>query len=293
MENLDISNFRSVSSASDDDNILMSLANGTNGKMTVALFKTVFGKGISPNIKNGQWWVGEINTGVDAQGKTPEFRKTESGIEFKYISDADTTWRLLVDIADIKLYFDDLTYEEKRSLIPHLKDFTQEEIEELQSPANAMISTLEETNEAISEAERTRAESEEERASSEAERKRKENDRVLAENKRAEAESSRQSTFQQSVTNAANATNAAKEQADRAQEYADNPPKIGDNGNWWVWDEENEVYRDTGTFARGDTMFATFDIDIATGSLVCTTPDRYTGPNFTLENGELYCNINE
>ena len=70
-------------------------------------------------------------------------------------------------------------------------------------------------------------------------------------------------------------------------------PCIGENGNWWVWDEETGEYRDTGTFARGDTMFATFDIDIKTGSLVCTTPDKYTGPSFSLENGELYVNINE
>lgn len=293
MENLDISNFRSVSSVSDADNILLALSNGANGKMTVALFKTVFGKGIAPSIKNGKWWIGEINTNVDAEGKTPEFRKTESGIEFKYIPDPDTTWRLLVDIADIKLKFEDLTYEEKRSLIPHLKDFTEEEIAELQRPAKEMIGQLEETDKTVKANEAKRTESENERISNESGRKRQENERVLAENKRAENEDLRHKNFQESIKNAEEATAGAKEQADRTKEYADNPPKIGDNGNWWVWDEEKKQYRDTGTFARGDTMFATFDIDIKTGSLICTTPDKYTGPNFSLENGELYVNINE
>ena len=293
MDNLDISNFRSVPSAKDADNILMVLSDGMNGKMTVGLFKTVFGKGIAPSIKNGKWWVGEINTEVDAEGKTPEFRKTESGIEYKYISDPDTTWRHLVDIADIKLYFDDLTEEEKRSLIPGLDDFTPEEIAELQRPAAEMIAKLEETDRTVSSNEQTRISNENTRIDNENIRRRQENDRILGENKRAEAETAREKGFQESTKKAKEATEAAQTQADRAQAYADNPAKIGENGNWWVWDEETGEYRDTGTFARGDTMFATFDIDIKTGSLVCTTPDKYTGPSFSLENGELYVNINE
>ncbi len=293
MENLDISNFRSVSAANDADNILMALSNGMNGKMTVALFKTVFGKGISPNIKNGTWWIGSIDTGVKAEGKTPEFRKTETGIEYKYISDPDTTWRLLVDMAAIKLYFDDLTEEEKRSLIPNLKDFTPEEIAELQKPADDMIAKLEQTDKTIAANEEVRKQTENERISDENTRKQKENDRQLAEQKREEAEQKRGTAFKQLVEKSNEATLEANTQADRAQAYSDNPPKIGDNGNWWVWDEETGEYRDTGTFARGDTMFATFDIDIKTGSLVCTTPDKYTGPSFSLENGELYVNINE
>ena len=45
----------------------------------------------------------------------------------------------------------------------------------------------------------------------------------------------------------------ARKQADRAKEYADNPPKISeDNYNWHVWDEVNDVYKDTGVCAKGE-----------------------------------------
>lgn len=293
MDNIDISNFRSVSSAKDADNILMVLSDGMNGKMTVGLFKTVFGQGIAPSIKNGTWWIGTVDTGVDAEGKTPEFRKTETGIEYKYMPDPDTTWRLLVDISDIKLRFEDLTEEEVRALIPHLKDFTPEEIAELQRPAAEMIAKLEETDRTVSSNEQTRISNENTRIDNENIRRRQENDRILSENKRAEAETAREKELKEAAKKAEEATTAAQTQADRAQAYADNPAKIGDNGNWWVWDETAGEYRDTGTFARGDTMFATFDIDISKGELTCTTPDKYTGPGFTLEEGELCVTINE
>ena len=293
MENLDIRNFRSVSSANDDDNILMSLAGGTAGKMTVGLFKTVFGKGISPVIKNGYWWIGDLNTNVPAEGKTPEFRKTVTGIEFKYITDPDTTWRLLVDIADIKLHFDDLTEEEKRFLIPHLDDFTPEEIAELQQPAADMIEKLKQTDKEVQDNEDIRKAAEEERVKLENERKIKDTDRNLAEWNREQAEMSREERFKTVIGNASQATKDAKDQADRAKEYADNPPKIGDNGNWWLWDDGIKAYVDTGTFAQGDIMFASFDIDPKTGSLICITPEKYEGPTFELNGGELFVHINE
>lgn len=292
MENLDIRNFRSVSSAEDSDNILMSLSGGTAGKMTVALFKTVFGKGISPVIKNGYWWIGDINTNVPAEGKTPEFRKTETGIEYKYITDPDTTWRLLVDITDIKLYFEDLTEEEKRSLIPHLKDFTPEEIAELQQPAADMIAKLKKTDEDVQKNETVRNTAENERIRAENGRDIAEGERIRYENRRIEAETNREDKFKLSTGNANKAAAEAKGQADRAKEYADNPPKIGDNGNWWLWDEGSKAYVDTGTFAQGDIMFASFDIDLKTGSLICITPEKYEGPTFELNDGELFVNIN-
>jgi hypothetical protein len=44
---------------------------------------------------------------------------------------------------------------------------------------------------------------------------------------------------------------------------------------------------------RGDVMFATFEIDFASGELVMTTPDGYSGADFELDraNGCLYCLI--
>ena len=42
----------------------------------------------------------------------------------------------------------------------------------------------------------------------------------------------------------------ATTQADRAKEFADNPPKI-EGGTWWVWDENNDSYTNTGVSATG------------------------------------------
>ena len=155
-----------------------------------------------------------------------------------------------------------------------------------------MIAKLEDTDRTVSSNEQTRISNENARIGNENIRKRQENDRILFENKRAEAETAREKGFKESTKKAEEAAAAAQNQADRAQAYADNPAKIGGNGNWWVWDEETGEYRDTGTFARGDIMFAAFDIDIAKGELVCTTPDKYTGPVFTLDDGELCLTIN-
>lgn len=38
---------------------------------------------------------------------------------------------------------------------------------------------------------------------------------------------------------------------DETEEYLNNPPKIGDNGNWEVWDAEEKSYVDTGSPSRG------------------------------------------
>lgn len=56
---------------------------------------------------------------------------------------------------------------------------------------------------------------------------------------------------QQATTNAATAANNANTQAARAKEYADNPPKVGDDGYWYLWDEVNDVYVNTGWPSSG------------------------------------------
>lgn len=38
----------------------------------------------------------------------------------------------------------------------------------------------------------------------------------------------------------------------QTEEYLENPPKIGDNGNWEVWDVEEKSYIDTGSPSRGE-----------------------------------------
>lgn len=56
---------------------------------------------------------------------------------------------------------------------------------------------------------------------------------------------------QQATTNATNAANNANTQAARAKEYADNPPKVGEDGYWYLWDEVNDVYVNTGWPSSG------------------------------------------
>lgn len=56
---------------------------------------------------------------------------------------------------------------------------------------------------------------------------------------------------QQATTNATTATNNANTQANRAKEYADNPPKVGDDGYWYLWDEVDDVYVNTGWPSSG------------------------------------------
>ena len=38
----------------------------------------------------------------------------------------------------------------------------------------------------------------------------------------------------------------------KTEEYLENPPKIGENGNWEVWDAEEKSYVDTGSPSRGE-----------------------------------------
>lgn len=56
---------------------------------------------------------------------------------------------------------------------------------------------------------------------------------------------------QQATTNATTAANNANTQAARAKEYADNPPKVGEDGYWYLWDEVNNVYVNTGWPSSG------------------------------------------
>lgn len=94
----------------------------------------------------------------------------------------------------------------------------------------------------------------------------------------------------QSETNAAQSAQEAEESAQTAQEYSGKPPII-QNDTWWTWDAEQGEYVDTGESARGDVMYATFEIDMETGELVMYTPDGYTGPVFSLSDGFLEVTI--
>lgn len=64
---------------------------------------------------------------------------------------------------------------------------------------------------------------------------------------------------QQATTNATTAANNANTQANRAKEYADNPPKVGDDGYWYLWDEVNDVYVNTGWSSSGIILKGSLD----------------------------------
>lgn len=64
---------------------------------------------------------------------------------------------------------------------------------------------------------------------------------------------------QQATTNATTAANNANTQANRAKEYADNPPKVGDDGYWYLWDEVDDVYVNTGWPSSGIVLKGRLD----------------------------------
>ena len=93
-----------------------------------------------------------------------------------------------------------------------------------------------------------------------------------------------------SASGAQNSAESAAQSADTAQQYSGKPPII-QNDTWWIWNAETGQYEDTGESARGDVMYATFEIDPSTGLLTMTTPDGYSGPVFSLINGYLEVSI--
>lgn len=125
---------------------------------------------------------------------------------------------------------------------------------------------------ARSSAEQKRASAETDRASAEKSRVNVENDRqeaeksrsdaevqrVVAEQRRVGAEQRRESAEHLRETNTSTAIESSKTQTDLARELNEHPTKMGDNGNWWMWNLQTHAYEDTGIIARGGAMYPTF-----------------------------------
>lgn len=94
----------------------------------------------------------------------------------------------------------------------------------------------------------------------------------------------------QSATAAGNSAESAAESAETAQEYSGKPPII-QNDTWWTWDASKQEYVDTGESARGDVLFATFEVDPETGLLTMQTPEQYSGPVFSIVNGYMEVSV--
>lgn len=90
--------------------------------------------------------------------------------------------------------------------------------------------------------------------------------------------------IQTAYENAVKATNSANTQANRAKEQADNPPKMGENGNWWKWDETQKKYVDTGILAKGGILYPTFTIDPDTMELIMYYQDDMAADMFDIDN---------
>lgn len=73
---------------------------------------------------------------------------------------------------------------------------------------------------------------------------------------------------QQATTNATAAANNANTQAARAKEYADNPPKVGEDGYWYLWDEVNDVYVNTGWPSSGILLKGSLNSPDELGNIV-------------------------
>lgn len=111
-------------------------------------------------------------------------------------------------------------------------------------------------------AETTRKSKETERVDAENKRAAAESGRVTAENTRATAEAKRQEDTKAAIKDCedktATAITSSKAQTDLAQELNEHPTKMGDNGNWWMWNLQTHAYEDTGIIARGGAMYPTF-----------------------------------
>jgi hypothetical protein len=115
-------------------------------------------------------------------------------------------------------------------------------------------------------AETTRDTAEQERISNEATRQANEEIRETQEAAREKntadaitAVNEAKTAAQQATTNATTAANNANTQANRAKEYADNPPKVGEDGYWYLWDEVNDVYVNTGWPSSGIILKGSLD----------------------------------
>lgn len=88
----------------------------------------------------------------------------------------------------------------------------------------------------------------------------------------------------EAAKSANNAANNANTQANRAKEQADNSPKMGENGNWWKWDETQKKYVDTGILAKGGILYPTFTIDPDTMELIMYYQDDIAADMFDIDN---------
>ena len=233
---------------------------------------------------NGLWTLGYLET----KGKRMSVKVSLSEIQTAYddmLSATETARTATTDMRRLEA-----TVEEK-----------EEERENFYSRSQAMVQGWSNDEQARKDAEASRLEVEAERVEAETERKKAEAARVETEGVRIveeqlriraedepkaeelirqKQEEDRENGTLEAILDAEAATNRLNALSDHRDEIRD--------GYWWRWNEETGEWYNTGEIAKGNVMFATFELDPFTGILTMFTDEEYTGANFFLdENGIL------
>lgn len=162
----------------------------------------------------------------------------------------------------------------------------EEERGNFYSRSQAMVQGWSNDEQVRKDAEADRELNETERQTKEIIRQEKEDERIVEEALRKKAEEGRddneairqrqEEQREEETTKAILNTEAA---ADRLNSLSDHRDEIRD-GYWWRWNETTKEWYNTGEIAKGNVMFATFDLDPQTGVLTMITDPEYTGANF-------------
>lgn len=233
---------------------------------------------------NGLWTLGYQET----KGKRMSVKVSLSEIQTAYddmLSATETARTATTDMRRLEA-----TVEEK-----------EEERENFYSRSQAMVQGWSNDEQARKDAEASRLEVEAERVEAETERKKaeaarvetegvrivEEQLRIRAEDERKAQELIRQKQEEDRENGTLEAILDAETATNRLNALSDHRDEIRD-GYWWRWDEETGEWYNTGEIAKGNVMFATFELDPFTGILTMFTDEEYTGANFFLdENGIL------
>ncbi len=233
---------------------------------------------------NGLWTLGYQET----KGKRMSVKVSLSEIQTAYddmLSATETARTATTDMRRLEA-----TVEEK-----------EEERENFYSRSQAMVQGWSNDEQARKDAEASRLEVEAERVEAETERKKaeaarvetegvrivEEQLRIRAEDERKAEELIRQKQEEDRENGTLEAILDAEAATNRLNALSDHRDEIRD-GYWWRWVEETGEWYNTGEIAKGNVMFATFELDPFTGILTMFTDEEYTGANFFLdENGIL------
>ena len=179
----------------------------------------------------------------------------------------------------------------------------EKERENFYSTSKSLVQGWSNDEQKRKEAEANRVKTEAERVDAEARRKTAETIRVetegyriveeqlrkTAEEKRIENEIVRQDQEVKREQGTVEAILSAEEATDRLNALSDHRDEIRD-GYWWRWNELTGEWFNTGEIAKGNLMYATFDVD-ENNDLYMYTDEEYTGPGFVVENDDLYVTL--